>query len=247
MRRVLVGLAAGLLLLTSVSVRAEAPGTAFQVAPAPGTPSVTGSGSGAAAPLFLTQEKSRKKGLMLALSIGVDGCNDNWCEYVDPSANFKLEVLYRILPYAAIGLHGQFALLNPNTDHYFWENAANSFLGVEGRGIFPYRKLDAWIGLAFGWTRSLGWSSETVLGHTVKSRGWMDAFGLAFGFGADYYVHKLIAVGLNFWLVKGFYEKACIWDSESNDKVCDDLSNADKNDIGIVWSLAASATFFFSL
>ncbi len=200
----------------------------------------------AAAPAAATPARSgRDKGLMLRVGIGVDGCTDDFCDDIDPMVAVRLVVLYRLLKYVAAGVHTAFLFGDPDTG--LADRAWNLFLGVEGRGILPYKQFDFWLGLALGFNRTMLGGDQFIPGFgVVDGRYWQNAFGLGFGFGGDYFITKNIGVGLNFYMYKAFPQRAC-FDTDVSDTDCGDLSESVKDDIGIIWSVNAMFTYYLPL
>jgi opacity protein-like surface antigen len=188
-------------------------------------------------------EGGRDTGIMLRLGLGVTGCTDDACDHVDPGLNLRLEALYRLKKYVAVGLHFNFSLFD--AENVVGDQAGHLFLGVEGRGILPLKFVDLWTGLTMGWSRTMIWGSDTYLGQEVDYRYWSDGFALGWGLGADFYITRSWAVGLSFWLYKPWYDDGCGWDSATEDSRCDELSEAQKDNIGIVWAFGANATYYF--
>lgn len=196
-------------------------------------------------PVAAAKQTDRKQGLMLRLGLGVDHCTDDWCDDIDPSASVRLVVGYRFLKYVAVGVHTAFLFGDP--DNGVADFAWNVFLGVEGRGIFPYKRFDFWVSVALGWNRTMLNGDQFVPGQgVVDGRYWMNAFALGFGFGADFFITKNIAVGLTFYLYKPWPDKGC-YDTDVSDRDCIDLSNDVEDDIGLIWSINAMFTYYLPL
>ncbi|MFH2008237.1 MAG: hypothetical protein ABI333_16760 [bacterium] len=191
-----------------------------------------------------TDQQKRNKGLMFVLNVGVDDCTDDWCDNVDPSFGLSLVVMYRIMKWFAVGLHTAFLIGDPD-DNYGFVGPADSlwafYLAAEGRGLFPYKNFEAWAAMSFGYMRVM--SSGDFGGTTI--RGWADNFALGFGFGADYYVWRNLAVGLGFYLYKPFIFTVCGDDGTNSD--CFDLDDSQERDVGVIWHLFASIKFMLPL
>ena len=192
----------------------------------------------------------RSKGLMFRLGLGITGCTDDWCDNVDPSANLRVVALYRFHKYAAAGLHLGFLFGDPESD-YGWgggsaDHVWNLFIGAEGRGIYPYKNFELWAGLSLGYSRMMVDGSVDFMGVNYSYRGWANSIALGFGFGADYYITRNIAVGVNFYLYKPWATTVCT-KAEDTDTECDDVSDSDQDNIGIIWAINAMATFFLPL
>jgi opacity protein-like surface antigen len=229
-------------LITSVSLMALLLTCAASPAAAQVPPGGVG-GPGAGAPVA-PAKAGRDKGLMLRLGFGVDGCTDTWCDHVDPMVNLRVVALYRIMKYVAAGLHMAFLFGDP--DNNFADRVWNLFIGAEGRGIFPYKQFDFWVALSLGYNRTMGALEVCGFGVCVDGQSWSNAFALGFGFGADYYLTKNIALGLSFYLYKPWPDEYCE-DSNRTNKVCNELSQNDLDDIGIIWSINAVFTYFLPM
>jgi len=190
-------------------------------------------------------QAGRSNGLMLRLGIGLDGCTDDWCDDVDPSASVRLVALYRIMKYVAAGVHMAFLFGEPEVSSV--DMVWNLFLGAEARGIFPYKQIDLWTGLALGWNRTMisGEICLPLLG-CAEGKTWANAVALGFGFGGDYYITKNIAVGLTFYLYKPWPQVGC-GEFDNADSDCDDLTDEDKRRIGIIWSVNAMFIYYLPM
>jgi hypothetical protein len=186
----------------------------------------------------------RSRGFAFIGSFGVDGCTDDWCNDVDPMVFLRVQLLFRIFKYAAVGLHTGFLFQHPDdppgqdTD-VLW----NLILGGEIRGIIPWRKVDVWTGFVFAWSRWMWEGEAEILGQTYDLSQWMNGFALGWGFGADYFLGRTFAMGFNFYLYKPWYKKLCI---KNGDKTCPDLDEPPLNaedQIGIWWTVGFNLTF----
>lgn len=186
----------------------------------------------------------RDKGLMLRLGLGLDGCTDDWCDNVDPSVNVRFVALYRVMKYFSAGLHMAFLFGDP--DHSYADRVWNLFIGAEGRGMFPYGQFDFWVAVALGYNRTMGKGDICVpmLG-CAEGHSWMNAFALGFGFGADYFITKNMAVGLAFYLYKPWPDEIC--GEINNSRDCSEMTQDDLDNIGIIWSINAMFTFFLPM
>lgn len=194
------------------------------------------------------QPAERRRGLELNLGLGVAGCTDWACAGFDPSAHTRLEVLFRIVPYFAAGLHMGFQFGNPDRTLERWvDRGWSMLLGGELRGILPVGKLEAWVGLALGFMRMQ--IDEDNNDPNEIDRWWTNGFGLGVGFGTNYFVHPKVALGLDFWLYKGFFDEGCTYQNDGNTRTetCGTFSDDERAQIGIVFTFGLSATFFLPL
>jgi hypothetical protein len=226
---------------------AAAPPAAAPPAAAPPAAAPPATPPPAAAPKPKVAE--RIKGLLIIGGFGVDGCTDNFCDpgggalSQDPLVYIRVQALYRFLKYIAAGLHIAFPFSYADNepsgyDVTFW----NVMLGAEVRGIFPWRKLDFWTGLVFGYWR---WQGDGENGQSLSS--WFDTFALGWGFGADYYITPRIGLGLTFYLYKPFPDQMCDDPAMPGADKCNDLTSDAKDDIGIWWSLGFAFTYFLPM
>jgi hypothetical protein len=211
-----------------------APAPSAAPPPAGGGPPAGGQAAPAPAPL-------REKGLAVSLGFGVDGCTEDFCKDVDPMVFLRLQALYRFMKYAAAGLHFAQTFQNPDEGGDEIDALWFMMVGAEIRGIFPYKNIDGWMGLTLGFGR---WQVDgSTQGQDFKA--WMNGFTLGWGFGADYYFTEHVAVGLNFYLYKPFFEEMCSDPAIMGGDECYDLSDDAKDEIGIWWTLGLAATYHF--
>ncbi len=187
--------------------------------------------------------KERDRGLMLRVGIGLDGCTDDWCDHIDPSVALRTVALYRVMKYFAAGMHVAFLFGNP--DSSYADRALSLFVGAEGRGIFPWRRLDAWVSLALGYNRSMLAGEVCTLIGCVDYSGWDDAIALGFGTGADFFITRSIAVGAGFYMYKPWPRRGCT--EVDGDTSCREPSADDMDRVGVIWSITAMFTYFFPL
>lgn len=193
-------------------------------------------------PVAAKKAFSRNKGFMLSLGFGGTGCTGDLCdtEWQEPMVYVRMQALFRVARYVALGLHTSFNFFYPKdvpseVTVTIWE----VMLAFEGRGIIPVGPVDIWFGIAFGY-----------LGHTVKTEGsggweeiWYHGMGFGFGAGVNYFFNRVISLGLAFWLTKPWFGKGCYNASFVSEGDCGDVE--DQDGFGITWSLGLNLTFFF--
>lgn len=207
-----------------------------------------------APPASALPHHKRKMGLQLHIGLGVDGCTDNWCEdhdgwtEIDPSAGLRMQALFRFLKYGAVGLH--LGIMFGDPDHSEPDRAWSLILGLEARGIYPYKWFDFWGSLVLGYSRTQteGTGHIYIGGFDIQGdyRGWYDGFALGFGAGVDFFISKWFGVGLEFFIYNPWYDEGCTkWNDQATR--CWELTDEDRNDIGVIWSVGFHATFFIGL
>jgi hypothetical protein len=188
---------------------------------------------------------ARQRGLDIGLGLGLAGCTDAQCSGLDPSAQFRLSVLYRVIPYFSVGAQLGFQFVDPDRNAPRYLDLGWSVVtGPEVRGILPVGPLEAWVGLTFGYMR-LQLDSENERDTEIDQE-WTNGFGLGFGFGAQYFVHRVVALGLDFWLYEGFFEEYCTYedDGDPREEDCFTLNDHEKAEIGVVFTFGLTVTFF---
>jgi len=205
-----------------------------------GASASTGGGSGGRYRFSWPPDRRRARGLMFAGSFGVDGCTDHICDGMDPLVYFRMEGLYRVLKYLAVGLH--FGMHFADPDGQGRDHAYDVFIGPEAWGILPLGPLDIWAGMALGWMRMAEDGEECWAGVCWSGSGWTDGFGLAWGAGGLFYVIPRLGLGADFWLYKGIFDKYCL--SGDGGHSCSDVDN---DDVGITWSVGFTAVYFLGL
>lgn len=182
-------------------------------------------------------QSNRRMGILASLGFGVNGCTDDLCDNSDPLLYVRLQGLFRVFHYLAVGLHLSFHTFHPDetpsgVDVSLWD----VFIGPEFRGIYAWKKLDVWTGFALGYYR--------VMAHTSSPAGdsdwWSNAFGFAWGIGAQYFLIRSIALGLDFWLYKPVLTEAC--SDSGGGSSCSDVE--DQDGVGITWAVGFTATFW---
>jgi hypothetical protein len=192
------------------------------------------------------QAPRRNRGLDITLGIGAAGCTDVYCDFLDMSAETRLQVLFRVVRYFAVGAHVGFQFLQPDRNAPArYDLGWAMFLGPEVRGILPVGRLEAWLGFTAGYMR-VQIEQPNNANNEVDVE-WASLFGLGFGFGAQYFVHRIIAIGLDFWLYKGFYGRHCTYQDETTDEHCWDPDRYERAALGVVFTVGANITFFIPL
>lgn len=196
--------------------------------------------------------RSRENGFLLKGGVGVDGCTDRWCDEMYPLLYLRVGAYYQFLKYMAAGVHLAFTFAHPEKNN---EDAARVHLdtfwslvvGPEFRGILPIKKLDLWAGIMVGYSRWAGVGEQYQPGpdRIVNWEGWMHGFVLGWGWGLDYYLHPNMAVGAEIYFYKAWYDDVCVEVMGSTD--CSDLSNWDRYDIGLWWSVGFVFTGWFGI
>jgi len=194
------------------------------------------------------QTPRRNRGLDFTLGLGIAGCTDVYCSGFDMSAQVRLEVLFRVVRYFAVGAHVGFQFLSPDRNAPRWVDLGWSMLlGPEIRGILPVGPLEAWVGFTGGFMRAqVDQENDDTNAIDVA---WANGFGIGFGFGAQYFVHRKFAIGLDFWLYKGFFREECTYENDGNPTTenCYHLNRDERAAIGVVFTVGLTATFFLSM
>ena len=194
------------------------------------------------------QTPRRNRGLDITLGLGMSGCTDYFCSGFDMSAQTKIEVLFRVVRNFSVGAHMAFQVQNPDRNSDAWVDLGWSMLiGPEVRGILPVGKLEAWIGFTAGFMRmQIEQENDDIDDIDVI---WTNGFGLGFGFGAQYFVHRKVAIGLDFWLYKGFFNEVCTYenDDDPRDERCGDWTDDERAAIGVVFTFGLNVTFYIPM
>lgn len=194
------------------------------------------------------QTPRRNRGLDITLGLGMAGCTDWECAGFDMSAHTRLQVLYRVVRHFAVGAHLGFQFYEPNRRlASYYDLAWSMVIGPEVRGILPVGRLEAWLGFTMGYMRfqveqeNDSWSDVDVV--------WGNAFALGFGFGAQYFVHRRVALGLDFWVYKGFFNEMCSFENDSDTTVerCTDLNDDERSGIGVTFTFGVNITFYIPM
>lgn len=194
------------------------------------------------------RDAERHRGLDLSLSSGFTGCTDQFCATYDPAAYFRIGVIYRIVPYFAVGAHMGFQFFKPDDRARPWADFGwSTILGPEIRGILPVGPMEAWLGCTLSYTR-LQFEMENDRQGEIDVE-WGNSFAVGFGFGVRYFVHPSFAMGLDAWIYKGFFKKWCAKDDDSDSTVksCWELSDAEQTAIGFIFTAGANLTVFLPL
>ncbi len=199
-------------------------------------------------PMAEAQTRRRNRGLDITLGLGAGGCTDLYCAGLDMSAQTKLEVLFRVVRYLSVGAHMGFQFGAPDRNlPGFYDLGWSMVVGPEVRGILPVGRLEAWLGVVSGFMR-MQIEQENDDRNQIDVA-WMNGFALGFGFGAQYFVHRRVAVGLDFWLYKGLFDKAHTYENDGNPTVetSRDMSRSERAAVGVVFTVGAVVTFFIPL
>lgn len=193
------------------------------------------------------QPAPRQRGLEFNLGLGMAGCTDAACAGLDPSAHVRLEVLYRFIPYLAAGAHVGFQFLDPDRNWNGADLGWSMMLGGEVRGILPVGPLEAWLGFSLGFMR-MQVDQENNNANVIDVY-WTNGFGIGVGFGTNYFLHPKVALGLDFWLYKGFFDEYCTYENDGNPRTeaCGTLNDDELAAIGVVFTFGMNFTFFLSL
>ena len=198
--------------------------------------------------------RSRENGFLLKGGLGVNGCTDRWCHEVYPMLYLRFGAYYQFLKYMAAGVHLAFLfnVMEDDNQHdltgalldTFW----NLVIGPEFKGIIPFGKFDLWGSVIFGYSR---WGGSGEVPHptdpqrVVDYDGWMHGFVLGWGFGMDYFLHPNMGIGFETYFYKPWYGDYC--DEILGTSDCVDLSNWDRYDIGLWWSIGFVFTAWFGV
>lgn len=194
------------------------------------------------------QTRQRNRGLDITLGLGAAGCTDYFCSGLDMSAQVRLQVLFRVVRYFAVGAHVGFQFLSPDRNADPWVDLGWSMLiGPEIRGILPVGRLEAWLGFTAGFMR-IQIDEENDDNNDIDVR-WANGIGLGLGFGAQYFVHRRVAIGLDFWLYKGIFNEICTFENDSNPTTerCGDLHDDERAAMGVVFTVGLNLTFFIPM
>lgn len=194
------------------------------------------------------EARGRDRGLEIALGVGGSGCTDLYCAGFDMSAQTRLQVLFRVVRYFSVGAHIAFQFQEPDRNApRRYDLGWSMLIGPEIRGILPVGKLEAWLGFTMGYMR-IQIDQENDDNNEIDVA-WANGFGFGFGFGAQYFVHRLVALGLDFWVYKGFFDEACSYENDDNPTVesCVELDRYDDAGIGVVFTFGVNLTFFISM
>lgn len=194
------------------------------------------------------QSQKRNRGLDISLGLGLAGCTDWACSGFDMSAHTRLQVLFRVMRHFAVGGHigVQFLAPNRNLANYY-DLGWSLVIGPEVRGILPVGPLEAWVGFTGGYMR---WQIEQENDRDNEvDVTWANGFAIGFGFGAQYFVHRRVAIGLDFWLYKGFFGEMCNYENDGNptETLCWDLTDDERAGIGVTFTFGANVTFFLPM
>jgi hypothetical protein len=194
------------------------------------------------------QAPQRNRGLDITLGLGMAGCTDLGCAGFDMSAHVRMQLLYRVVRYFAVGAHMGFQFLSPDRNSERWVDLGwSTVIGPEVRGILPVGPLEAWLGFTTGYMRiQVDQENDDQNHYDVE---WANGFALGFGFGAQYFVHRRVAIGLDFWLYKGFFNEACVLENDLNGSVetCTELDDDGRAGIGVVFTFGLNVTFFIPM
>jgi hypothetical protein len=231
--------ALALLLLLGITPRsAQAQETESPLAAKPAAAPPPASGG----PRVWPPHRDRERGLVLNGGFGVSGCNDNICDNFDPLVYFRIQGLFRVINFLAVGLH--FALPFHDANSSLVDARYDVFLGPEIRGILPLWRFEFWTAISLGWFRAQADGEGCIGAWCAEGSIYSDGFGFGWGFGIQFYITKAIAAGLAFWIYKPYLVEGCT-DIEGYDTECDDIDNQD--DVGITWTFGATFTYFIPL
>ena len=200
----------------------------------------------AAADGTASSEPIKKTGLVFALDVGVNGCTGDWYGQYGPSAQLKIFTMYRIVPFFAAGL--QLGFFFRSVDNPYVEMPWALVVAPELRGILPLSKftqkvdLDIWISLSPGYSREMASGHVEKTGAKISS--WSEGFVLGWGAGLDYFFTSFFGLGLNLKMYRSWYGSVCL---DAGSTKCQDLNQASKDAIGIVWAVGAGFTFFIPI
>jgi hypothetical protein len=193
------------------------------------------------------QSQKRNRGLDITLGLGMAGCTDWECAGFDMSAHTRVQVLFRVMRHFAVGGHVGLQFLAPNRNlANYYDLGWSMVIGPEVRGILPVGPLEAWVGFTGGYMR---WQIEQENDNDEIDVEWFNGFAIGFGFGAQYFVHRRVAIGLDFWVYKGFFGEMCTFenDSDPTDERCGSLDDDERSGIGATFTFGANVTFFIPM
>lgn len=195
---------AGLLLLLILASGTE-PASAQPAAPQP--------------PLRMNPAKPPPSRHVLSVGTGVAGCT-NPDMPVYPLPDLRAQWHYRFQSFS-MGLHFAMQFAHPawNTEDnrvVLW----NLVLGPELRLHRRWRAVELWTALVFGYVHQQEehWFAGSADVHIHAGP------GLGGGIGVDYHLHRRVALGLGFWVYKGWTLRSCYrtsgrkkWDCSEGD------------------------------
>ncbi len=194
------------------------------------------------------QSHKRNRGLDITLGLGMAGCTDWNCSGFDMSAHTRFQVLYRVMRNFAVGGHVGLQFFSPNrTLANYFDLGWSMVVGPEIRGILPVGRLEAWVGFTGGYMR---WQVEQENGRDNEiDVAWANGFAIGFGFGAQYFVHRRIAIGMDFWVYKGFFGEMCTLENDlpRDEEYCVELDDDDRSGFGVTFTFGASVTFYIPM
>ena len=186
---------------------------------------------------------TRDRGVTFIPSLGLNGCTGDRCENLAPMLHLRFNPGFRVLRFLQTGIHAAFLFQGPLFGHSGTRTELWDFLvGPEVRGILPVKRIDIWLGIAFGYMHRRRLIDSG--GH--EQRAYAHAIGLAWGAGVDaFLVPGRFALGGDVWIYRGWNREFCSTTGE-NDKICSTASNVDKG-TGFSIAVGASVTFFFAV
>jgi hypothetical protein len=188
----------------------------------------------------------RDWGIWTVAGLGVTGCFDRWCTYVDPMVSTRVAALFTFTRYLAAGVRFAFLTTHDNPPAGVSTDLLSNILaGAEVRGKYDYREFQLWAGLSFGYSRWVRNYEDRTGGYLRKVDTWMQGGYFGAGLGADFFIVEGLAVGLDFYLYKPFYEKSCEKAVGSTD--CHKLTEDEAAAIGGYWDVGVTVTYFFAL
>jgi hypothetical protein len=195
------------------------------------------------APSPASAETTRDRGVTFIPSLGLNGCTGERCENLAPMLHLRMNPGFRIFRFLQTGVHVAFLFQGPLFEHADERTELWDFLvGPEVRGILPIKRLDIWLGIAFGYMHR----RRLVESDDHEQRAFYHAIGLAWGGGVDaFLVPGRIALGGDIWIYRGWNREFCSTSGDS-DEICSTANNVDKG-TGYSIAVGASLTFFFPI
>ncbi len=183
-----------------------------------------------------TAPQRRTRVLMLSLETGVSHAvaadRSATTATAEPGGTLDLSLLYRPVPWVAMGLQLGFAALPVSMDNAstVWTTSAL----LQARLVAPVGRVDLWLGLGAGFG-ALTQAVTFINADRITTLG----PSLAAGAGVDVFVHGRISVGAAFRVVRVFPGRYCL------DDRC--TRPGQGLDPGLLWRAVVSLTYHFEV
>jgi hypothetical protein len=192
----------------------------------------------------------RERGMLFNLGLGVNGCSDRLCHDVSPMIDLRLAAIFRFMRYYGVGLHMGFLFGYPDDTHRHYLSAfgeASEFdefwllvIAPEFRLFLPRGNWDLWAGILPGYARWISHGDFHPSGDGFDA--YMNGFVMGWGVGADYFLHRMFALGAAAYFYHPFFDEVCA--EVRSYEQCGDIDRWDRHDIGMWWSIGLRFTVF---